>query len=203
MFNSGERELDCVSESAQARGGKLGGVMNLMLCFSTCVLALTSMIAVAAPQEGVAPAAMRHDQYAVDVYRGALHPPEGYVRDSDVGWRDDEGKAAEPPTVNFAGSYFVAAHSCGASCRYSTLTDMRTGKDYGVLGMFDSADPPAKTREGYPYVTELVTHANSRMFIARYHIDREGKALCRERTFVLQPDLKLTPVGDTRMTCGD
>lgn len=147
-------------------------------------------------------AASDFDRYRVDVYHGPLHSLKGYTQDASVGWRDDEGKAVDPPRVNFGGRYYVATHSCGAGCRYFTMIDMETGKESGSLEMFNSEDPPPRTKEGYPYVTELVMQPDSRLLIARYHIDAQGRDLCRERTFLMDDSLRVLPLGDTRMTCG-
>lgn len=174
--------------------------MKRIVYIAGCVLALSATLVVMAAPQDMSPASA--DPYRVDVYKGPMYSLKGYVHDAKSGWRDEEGKTVEPPHVNFAGRFYVAAHSCGAGCRYYSMSDMKTGEEYSALRMFDSMDPPPRTKEGYPYMTELLTHAESRMFVARYHIDGLGKELCREKVFLLQQNNELIPVGGTRMICG-
>jgi hypothetical protein len=80
------------------------------------------------------------------------------------------------------------------------MTDLSSGRELNLLKDFDAAEPPPKTREGYPYVTDLVTRANSKLLIAQYRIDSRRGEECRERAFVFDGD-KLTPTTGTRRTC--
>ena len=85
-------------------------------------------------------------------------------------------------------------------CRYYTMTDLSSGRELSLLSDFGAAEPPPKTREGYPYVTDLVTRANSKLLVAQYRIDSPRGEECRERAFVFDAD-KLTPTAGTRRTC--
>jgi hypothetical protein len=142
----------------------------------------------------------RFEDYEVAVYTGAIHRPKWICHVGSDEWRDNIGKLVEPPEVNFAGKYFVAVHSCGTGCRYYTMTDLSSGRELNLLKDFDAAEPPPKTREEYPYVTDLVTRANSKLVVAQYRIDSPHGEECRERAFVFDGD-KLTPATGTRRTC--
>jgi hypothetical protein len=80
------------------------------------------------------------------------------------------------------------------------MTDLSSGRELNLLKDFDAAEPPPKTREEYPYVTDLVTRANSKLVVAQYRIDSPHGEECRERAFVFDGD-KLTPATGTRRTC--
>jgi hypothetical protein len=142
----------------------------------------------------------RFEDYNVSLLTGAIHRPEWIRRVSAHEWRDNLGKLVEPPEVNFAGKFFVSAHSCGTFCRYYTMTDLSSGRELDLLKDFASAEPPSKTREGYTYVAVLVTRANSKMFVAQYRIDAPHGEECRERTFVYNGN-RIAPITGTRRTC--
>jgi len=112
---------------------------------------------------------------------------------ADDEWRDKLGKLVEPPRINFAGKYFVAVHSGGTGCSYYTTTDLSSGQELDLLKDFGAAEPPPKMREGYPYVTDLVTRAKSRLVVAQFHLDSPRGNECRERAFILEGE-KITPV---------
>lgn len=129
--------------------------------------------------------------------------PVGYSRDPSGAWRDSFGKMVESPAVNFSGRYYVGLHSCGAGCRYYSLTDLQNGDDQSsLLEMFGSTDPPSRTRDGHTYITNLVMRPGSSLLIAQYIIDAPGGEICRERLFVLAGSVikAMTP---TRGRCGD
>jgi len=135
----------------------------------------------------VAQSTSRFEDYEVPVYTGAIHRPKWIRKVGGNEWRDNLGKLVDPLEVNFAGKYFVAVHSCGTGCRYYTMTDLSSGRALDLLKDFDAAEPPPKTRDGYPYITDLITRANSKLLVAQYHVElRRGKE-CRERAFVLDP----------------
>src|SRR5215813_1509046 len=142
-------------------------------------------------------ASARFEDYEVPVYRGTIHRPKWirHVRGDE--WRDKLDKLVEPPEVIFAGKYFVSDHSCGTECRYYTMTDLSSGQDLKLLNEFGAAEPPPKTRDGYTYLTDLVTRANSKLLVAQYRIDSPTGEECRERAFVLDRN-KLTPTTGTR-----
>ena len=142
---------------------------------------------------------VRFEDYQVAVYRGTIHRPKWLRRVDDV-WRDDLNKMVEPPEVNFAGKYFVAVHSCGTECRYYTMTDLSSARELNLLESFATAEPQPQTREGYPYLTQLVTRPDSKLLVAQYYIKAPEGQICRERSFVFAAG-KITPVTGTRPTC--
>jgi hypothetical protein len=143
----------------------------------------------------------RFKDYQVPLYKGAIHRPKWIRHVKGDEWRDDLNKLVDPPEVNFAGKYVVACHSCGTGCRYYTMTDLASGRELNLLKDFDAAEPPPKTREGYPYITDLVTRAKSKLLIAQYQIDSPRGQECRERAFVYNGH-SLTPISSTRrITC--
>ena len=142
----------------------------------------------------------RFEDYEVVIYRGTIHNPKWIRHVGNDDWRDELGKLAGPPEINFAGKYFVSVHSCGTGCRYYTMTDLSSGRELDLLKDFGAAEPPPKTREGYRYVTDLVTRANSKLIVAQYRIDSPRGEECRERAFILEGE-KITPVTNTRRSC--
>jgi hypothetical protein len=144
--------------------------------------------------------ATRFEDYVVPVYTGAVQRPKWIRHVLGNEWRDKLGKLVEPPAVNFAGKYFVSVHSCGTGCRYYTMTDLSSGRELSLLDNFSAGEAPPKTREGYSYVTDLVTRANSKLVVAQYRIDSVHGKECRERAFVFDRG-KLTPATGTRRTC--
>ncbi len=158
------------------------------------LLLLFLITAAAAAQNGP-----RFEDHPTPVYSGKIHQP-GWMRHVDGEWRDNLGKLAHPPEVNFAGKYFIAVHSCGTGCRYYTLTDLSSGLGLDLLRDFDAREPPPKTRDGYPYVTDLITRANSKLLVAQYHVDLHGGEECRERAFVFD-GVKITAISKTRRAC--
>ena len=144
----------------------------------------------------------RFESYEVAIYKGAIHRPRWIRLVADNEWRDEAGKLVEPPEINFAGKYFVALHSCGTGCRYYTMTDLSSGRELNLLKDFGAAEPPPTTREGYSYVTNLVTHANSKLLVAQFRVSAQRGEECRERAFVLEGE-KITPITNTRRSCTD
>jgi hypothetical protein len=144
--------------------------------------------------------APRFEDYEVAIYKGTIHRPAWIRRVANDEWRDELGKLVEPPEINFAGKYFVSVHSCGTGCRYYTMTDLSSGRELNLLKDFGAGEPPPTTREGYPYVTDLVTRANSKLLVAQFRVDSPRGDECRERVFVFEGE-KITPVTNTRRTC--
>ncbi len=143
----------------------------------------------------------RFEDYEVSLYRGNTHLPKWIRRGSEDEWRDDLGKLVDSPEVNFAGKYFVAAHSCGTGCRYYTLTDLSSGRELKALDDFTTAEPPPKTSDGYEYLTILYYRHNSKMLVAQYLVDlKQGREQCRERAFLFENG-KLKPITKTRRKC--
>lgn len=139
-------------------------------------------------------------------FPAAKHPgpwmlPKGVRRVSANEWRNENGKLIEPPKVNFAGKYTIILNSCGAGCRYYTLTDLSTGRDLTTLSVFAAAEPPPTTKEGFTYVTDLVGRATSNMLVAQYQVETKTAGIeCRERVFVFESE-KLRPVTNTKKGC--
>jgi hypothetical protein len=144
----------------------------------------------------------RFEDYEIAIYRGTVHRPKWIRRIADDEWRDELGKLVEPPRINFAGKYFVSVHSCGTGCRYYTMTDLSSGRELNLLKDFGAAEVPPTTRKGYPYVTDLVTRANSKLLVAQFRVDSARGNECRERAFILERD-KLIPITNTRRSCSN
>ena len=142
----------------------------------------------------------RFEDFEVAISRGAIHRPKWIRRIANDEWRDEVGKLVEPPEINFAGKYFVSVHTCGTGCRYYTMTDLSSGRELDLLKDFGAAEPPPTTREGYPYITDLLTRANSRLLVAQFHVDTPRGEECRERAFILEGE-KITPITNTRRSC--
>jgi hypothetical protein len=142
----------------------------------------------------------RFEDYPVAIFTGAIHQPKWVRRVGDDEWRDEVNKLVEAPVVNFAGKYFVAVHSCGTSCRYYTMTDLSSGRELKLLKDFGAAEPSPTTRKGYTYVTDLLTHANSKLLVAQYHVNSSRGEECRERAFLFDGKL-IAPLTNTRRTC--
>lgn len=142
----------------------------------------------------------RFEDFEVAVYRGTIHRPKWIRQVANDEWRDEVGKLVEPPEINFAGKYFVSVHSCGTGCRYYTMTDLSSGRELDLLKDFGAAEPPPTTRDGYTYITDLLTRAHSRLLVAQFHVDTPRGEECRERAFILDGE-KITPVTHTRRSC--
>lgn len=143
----------------------------------------------------------RFEGYNVSLYQGKIHLPEWIRRASEGEWRDEPGKLVQSPVVNFAGKYFVAAHSCGTGCRYYTMTDLSSGRELQALNNFATAEPTPETSDGYEYLTILYYRPNSKMLIAQYLVDlQQGRQQCRERVFLFE-NTKLKPITGTKRKC--
>lgn len=129
------------------------------------------------------------NQFPVDVYRGHIKVPQEFHKDRDGLWVDKSGKPASAPRVNFAGEYYLAAHSCGTCCRYYTLNNLRTGGEISRVSMFDAGDPTPTTEDGHTYVPILFFKPDSRLLIVQYELDLCAPVennQCRQRSFVLE-----------------
>jgi len=144
------------------------------------------------------------DQFRVDLYHGHLKIPPQFHKESDGLWVDESGKPASAPHVNFAGEYFLAAHSCGTCCRYYTLNDLRTGADTGQISMFDASDDaPHVTKDGHTYVPILFFKPDSRLLIVQYELDlctRAQHNQCRQHYFIFK-DGGFQSVSKTLSSC--
>lgn len=169
----------------------------------TVVLALLlyaiAVVAAAADRVGEA-SSLQFMSFPVSIIDTA-RVPGGYRLDEDGAWRDGMGKRVRDPVVNFAGQYHLGPHSCGAGCRYYTLTDLASGADLSpAVEMFGSIDPPSRTRDGLIYVTDLLSRADSRLLVAQYILEATQGEECRERLFVLEEG-RLRTISATRNTC--
>jgi len=143
----------------------------------------------------------RFEDYKVPLYRGAIKMPKWIHRIDDDEWRDELDKLVEPPEINFAGSYFIAVHSCGTECRFYTLTNLSSGRDLEELDIFATGDPAPRTRDGHEYLTELISRRNSSMLVAHYYVQlAPTKEECRERVFLFEGE-KLKPITGTLRGC--
>lgn len=91
--------------------------------------------------------------------------------------------------VNFAGEYYLVAHSCGTGCRYYTLSNLRTGGEVDEVSMFDAGEPAPHTRDGHTYVPILFFKPDSKLLIAQYALDVDKPTQtnrCRQRYFVFK-----------------
>lgn len=129
------------------------------------------------------------NQFPAEIYHGHHKIPREFHKDKDGLWRDEFGKPASQPRVNFAGEYFLAAHSCGTCCRYYTLSDLRTGHEVDQVSMFDAGDPTPVTKDGHTYVPILLFRPDSRLLLVQYELDLcipAERSRCRQRYFVFE-----------------
>jgi len=134
--------------------------------------------------------AIHFDQFPVEVYRGHLKIPQEFHKDSEGNWRDEAGKPASRPHVNFAGEFYLAAHSCGTCCRQYTLNNLRTGSEVSEISTFDAADSsPHVTKDGRTYVPILFFKPGSKLLVVQYELDpctSADKNECRQRYFIFE-----------------
>jgi len=143
----------------------------------------------------------RFEDFQVPKHPGPWVLPKGVRRVSATEWRNEYGKLIDAPRPNFSAKYTIILNSCGTGCRYYTLTDLSTGKELDTLGMFSSAEPAPTTKEGFPYVTDLVGRIGSNMLVAQYQVETATAGTeCRERVFVFEHE-KLRPVTNTKKGC--
>ena len=161
---------------------------------------LVVIVVLYAPSWGQEAALPGFEEYAIEVYSGSIVAPGWIKKSKDGAWRDDLGKMASEPHVNFAGVYYLSAHSCGTGCRYYSLTDLRTGKELEILGGFASAEPPPRTRGGHTYISILHSRADSTLLVVQYLVQKPNAVECRERSFVLSA-ARLRPVTPTLYEC--
>jgi hypothetical protein len=151
-----------------------------------CAIFFVYLKPLAAQKDGQA---FQFDQFQVDVYRGHLEIPREFHKDRDGLWVDESGKPALAPRVNFAGEYYLAAHSCGTCCRYYTLNNLQTGGQISQVSIFDAGDPTPTTKDGRTYVPILFFKPDSRLLIVQYEFDlctpvKHNK--CRQRYFIFE-----------------
>jgi hypothetical protein len=149
-------------------------------------LLLGSAVHLGAQEQG----AIRFDQFPVEVYHGQLKIAPEFHRDSDGLWQDEAGNSGFKPHVNFAGEYYLTAHSCGTCCRSYTLNNLRTGGVVSGVSMFNADDfSPHVTRDGRTYVPILFFKPGSNLLIVQYELGlctTADKNECRQRDFVFE-----------------
>ncbi len=147
--------------------------------------------------------AIAFDQFPVQVFDGKIKLPPEFHKDSDGSWKDELGKPASAPGVNFAGEYYLAAHSCGTCCRFYTLDNLRTRARIDQIKMFDAAEPAPTTKDGHTYIPILYSKPGSRLLVVQYELDLCTPAeenLCRQRYYVLE-DGRLKAISKTLQYC--
>lgn len=173
-------------------------------CMQCAFLSLAALLLLSSPSEAQEDAhAIQFERFPVEVYRGPTKIPKGLYKDSDGMWRDELGKWALPPDVNFAGEYWLAAHSCGTGCRYYQLIDLRSGEDIQQVSMFDAGDPPPQTRDGHTYIPILVFKPDSKLLVVQYEIDSDTpgkKEQCRQRYYAFD-DGRFKAISKTLPSC--
>jgi hypothetical protein len=133
------------------------------------ILVATAYVLAQAEGVGILP---KFSDHTVDTYKGQLITPSYYKKDGED-WRDDMGKSVAPPAINFSGKYYIGIHSCGAGCRYYTLSDLASGSESNALDMFSNDESrPQKTSDGRLYITNLISRPTSSMLVAQYHIEK-------------------------------
>lgn len=132
----------------------------------------------------------KFSNYRADVYRGPIQIPS-FARNDGGLWRDNYGKLIGQPDVNAGGRFYIARHSCGAECRYFTLSDLLSGQESMVLAEFsNNGIEPMKDAQGRTIVIDLHTRPDSFLIKVRYHAESKdgGRETCKERYFVLSKD---------------
>ena len=130
-------------------------------------------------------------------------PTWAHKEEEEAGpWRDEFGKLVETPQVNFAGHYYLAVHSCGASCRYYSLTDLRTGRELPVPDQFQSTESKRTRINGRPYVAELIYRPDSRLLIVQLSLEygRANEADCTEQAYEYLAE-EFMPIKAKRTAC--
>jgi len=165
-----------------------------------CAIFFVYLKPLAAQKDGQA---FQFDQFQVDVYRGHLEIPREFHKDRDGLWVDESGKPALAPRVNFAGEYYLAAHSCGTCCRYYTLNNLQTGGQISQVSIFDAGDPTPTTKDGRTYVPILFFKPDSRLLIVQYELDLCTPVehnQCRQHYFVFE-DGRFRSISRTLPSC--
>jgi hypothetical protein len=165
-----------------------------------CAVFVAFLKPLAAQKDGPIP---QFNHFPVDLYHGHNKIPREFHKDTDGLWLDESGKPASAPRVNFAGEYYLAAHSCGTCCRYYTLNNLRTGGEIGQVSMFNASEPTPTTKDGHTYVPILFFKPDSRLLIVQYEFDlctpvEHNK--CRQRDFVFD-DGRFRSLSKTLQSC--
>lgn len=143
----------------------------------------------------------RFEDYKVPLYTKELHNPGWITHIRGDEWRDELNKLVSPPEINFAGKYFICAHSCGTGCSYYTLTDLSSGRELEVLDKLKTMGPRQKTRNKDKYFIELMSRPNSKMLVVQYQSElNQRKPECWERVYLFEGE-RLQPITNIRRRC--
>lgn len=144
----------------------------------------------------------RFNDSRVHAYQGKIHLPKWARHVQGTEWRDALGKGVGPPSVNFAGKYYIAGHSLGTGARYYTLTDLSTGRELSFLDKFATTEDSLQSSNGMHYLITLDSQRTSRLLRVRFQQITWGADLgsCHERYFLLNEE-KLLAVGAKSYRC--
>lgn len=164
-------------------------------------------LAVLLPEHACAanPPIPKFTDYPAEIYSGGWMLPSSIKQDGDM-WRDNMGKMVPPPSINTAGKFYIAAHSCGTSCRYYTLTDLSNGRPSQALRLFSSQHASSKSSKiGHVTIVDLITHPESFLVLARSYSETTDRQLphCLARYFVLSDDGKFIKPITKPLECSD
>jgi hypothetical protein len=168
----------------------------------SCVAIISAFLPVlVAAQETKESRPFSFEKFHVQPYHGPLKTPMGVHKDADGAWRDELDKWVADPEVNFAGEYYLAAHSCGTECRYYTLNNLRSGRENKSISMFDASDPPHRTTDGHTYVPILFYKPDSRLLIVQFEISTPvERDACRQRYYIFENE-RFRPISKTLTAC--
>lgn len=135
----------------------------------------------------------KFSDYPAEIYSGEWTPPSFIKMEDDI-WRDEMGKMVAPLSINTAGKFYMALHSCGTSCRYYTLTDLSSGEQSQALDAFSSQNTTSKNpNKGIITINEIITRPESFLLLIRSYNESADNQYsnCLARYFVLSKDGKL------------
>lgn len=98
------------------------------------------------------------------------------------------GKVINPPAVSVGGRYYIAWHSCGAACRYFTLSDLSSGRESAAPSIFSNKGiEPMRDEWGRAVVVDINSRPDGFLIQVKYHVDSmDGHPEdCTERYYVL------------------
>jgi len=146
----------------------------------------------------------RFSEYPISLYKGRFHLPKWARNVQGTEWRDEQNKLVEPPSINFAGKYYVGAHSLGTGVRYYSLTDLSTGRELSLLDSFATTEDSPAFTNGMHYLIILDSRETSRLLRVRFQQTNWGADFgpCHERYFLLT-EKKLLSIAAKRYRCID
>ncbi|MGH9820092.1 MAG: hypothetical protein ACRD43_07960 [Pyrinomonadaceae bacterium] len=146
----------------------------------------------------------RFNEHPINLYKGKLHLPTWARRVQGTEWRDQQNKLVEPPSINFAGKYYIAVHSLGAGARYYSLTDLASGRELSLLDKFATTESSPDLPNGMHYLMSLTRQRNSRLLKVRFQQETWAfeSGPCHEQYFLFTGK-KLLPIKAKRYPCTD